>query len=134
MGTQSNRDIKFRAWDKDKKHMVYVFNGHSGYCFAWEDGKLCLSHTEGLIYDERYYEIMQYSGLKDKNGVEIYKGDIVGYGDNYPCEVVWNKKACKFEVVERGNSDGMRFHNLDAYTVPWEVLGNIYEHRELLEI
>lgn len=111
------RPIKFRAWDKEKKLMVF---GAGKY--------MALQVNER----EEYYsnlELMQYTGLKDCAGKEIYEGDIVRWrfnGEDIIYQIYWRDNLAKFE--------GKRKYEIgffpDSFT---EVIGNIYEHPHLLE-
>ena len=114
------REIKFRMWSRFGMSESF---GLTEKQVRHRDGRL------DIIVDDR---IMQYTGLKDKNGKEIYEGDIVGYGDNYPCEVKYNSECCQYDFIEYGNDRGIRYHDAQSYTVPWEVIGNIYENPELV--
>jgi len=80
--------------------------------------------------------VMVCTGKKDVEKQPIYEGDILGYGDNYPCLVRYNPEECVFDAVEYGpKHEGYpRVHTLTAYTMPWKILGNLYQHRDLLKI
>lgn len=126
------RDIKFRAWDNENEYMITSKQGvftalqyymnitrqDDGY---YNDGGL-LSPIKGK------YSLMQYTGLKDKNGKEIYEGDILKgtfYGFMAPeydfvFSVYWDEKEKGFMANYFEPSE-------------CEVIGNIYDNKDLLE-
>ena len=121
------REIKFRAWDKEEKEVHewddLIPSVDLGYLFSNELGE----------YDE--YELMQYTGLKDKNGVEIYEGDIVETvynGEVFAGVVVYDLSEVDFKVTDGKEKYGRNFQYLTGNDEN-EVLGNIYENPELLE-
>ena len=74
-------------------------------------------------------------------GNEIKEGDILGYGDNYPCVVLYNKFEATFDIIEFGYQSEenylYRAHDMLCSTVPWKILGNIdteFYHKLLKEV
>lgn len=123
---KQQRIITFRAWDKNKKKMLYLNHDDEGSWSSW--GDIIFPYAQG---DGNLYDLMQYTGLKDKNGKEIYEGDVmqakVTNASHF--KVIWNYDAWRLlrycnGVEEEGNYYGF-IENL-------EVIGNIYENSELL--
>lgn len=124
------REIKFRAWSPSNGCWCGAFSIHkSGNISDMIDAKI--DKDSGLaISDPHWGEndlvLMQYTGLKDKNGVEIYEGDILEDYDNQYIGVVSFEKGA-FIVTWEGEC-------CDAFEWSGEaVVGNIYEHPHLLE-
>lgn len=127
-----NRIIKFRAWNKEKNIMVY--DNEDDTCGDW-DG--CCNSNVGMvntILDSKYYEkyeFMQFTGLHDKNGKEIYEGDIVGDSE-IKWTVKWNKHRMGFSLYPTTKQlyDEMPVNVNNK--LGFKVIGNIYDNSELL--
>jgi uncharacterized phage protein (TIGR01671 family) len=132
------REIKFRAWDKRRGVILKV--GAIDFDDTRVDPYPIPSEKPGETWplDFTEVELMQYTGLKDKNGKEIYEGDILAYGgDNHNGVVIWDDDCGVpgFHVEEgarlRGDDKKKRIHGLPPDTEPMEVIGNIYENPRL---
>lgn len=113
------REIKFRAWDRNKNRMYY-----EGDAAMWSKDKPITSGDLLEWFEDG--DLMQFTGLKDKNGKEIWEGDIVrSLNENW--EVQFSKG--QFEIKAKRNSFGPKSVDFDMV----EVIGNIYENPELLK-
>jgi len=152
------REIKFRVWfppyDETEDGKVIHYEGSMNYNPQFEkvtvytkelfdEGALAKA-VKGNI-NEAFVDsgnpIMQFTGLKDKNGKDIYEGDILS-NDRYADElrqVIWNDVGALFQTVYfraiQIRTSGGRFPNSMPLDTDWhfEIIGNIYQNPELLK-
>ncbi|WP_430619613.1 hypothetical protein IGK72_000458 [Enterococcus sp. DIV0183] len=121
---------KFRAWDKNTNDMVDVKT-----IDLEKDGSIgCIVDYNGINLDVSECILMQSTGLKDKNGVEIFEGDLVEHDDNIngtwetfeACEIVYDVEYAQFCFKNDASNFLSYYRNLC-------IIGNIHENPELLE-
>lgn len=135
-------NLKFRAWDKTTNQMrgCYGFNELERevyVCSVADDefnGQLRTVHAIRRSFDEAV--VMQSTGLKDKNGVEIFERDIVHLtsdeGIDYNALIVF--KDGGFCAIDGAESNyGFRRYDLSRFDLYLDVIGNVHENIELLE-
>ena len=134
------REIKFRAWNKDKKTMMIPngelnINGNEGYgsleqyIFAKDKKDDCYYNVDGEVI------LMQFTGLLDKNKKEIYEGDIIKF-KNAVMTDKWHYGQVSYEPFSFRLSPNTYNNKHDFGAVlaetGWEIVGNCFEDPELL--
>ena len=121
---------RFRAWDKVFKEMVQV------NALVLDEQVVKVTYKNGNVAKEdmKEYELMQSTGLKDKNGKEIFEGDIVDYKGR-KAVVKWHGSYASFiyRFVDELQERVSEWHPLFLAYYHFEIIGNIYENKELLD-
>ena len=127
--------LKFRAWDRLRKEMNYKVM--VGNCDTDDENWTCpviwIEDRKKWLHFDDYDSIMQSTGLKDKNGKEVFVGDIIKCTRGCPHEVYLEKE---YGGTFIGGMPAVYLKDLGegyAWTEHEEVIGNIYENPEFLE-
>lgn len=119
---------RFRAWDKEFKEMVQVD------ALVFDEQIIKATYKNGNVVKEdlKNYVLMQSTGLTDKNGKEIFEGDIIDSTDGFLTGVIEFRIGLGMfvsELVEYNN-----FERLCNVATSRKIIGNIWEHPELAEV
>ncbi|EPR93373.1 hypothetical protein M060_08825 [Streptococcus mitis 29/42] len=127
--------LKFRAWDKARNEMNYKVM--VGNCDTDDENWTCpiiwIEEKKDWLHFDDYDSIMQSTGLRDKNGKEVFVGDIIKCTRGCPHEVYLEKE---YGGTYFGGMPAVYLKDLRegyAWTEHEEIIGNIYENPELLE-
>lgn len=126
--------LRFRAWDKDFKEMVQVD------ALVFEEQIIKATYKNGNVVKEdlKNYVLMQSTGLTDKNGKEIFEGDILSIEtdeENVKLEVSWDSKHALFVFESKKyNAKDALGELFEGNPYPFKIIGNIYENPELVEV
>ena len=131
--------FKFRAWNLEKGIMHY--NAEDTYDGISENG---IEHSNfSAVLEDNEYIVMQSTGLKDRNGKLIYEGDILKVVGKQTEEIIgcvqWLDDFCKFSLNIANSKEG-KYQSCETFCefdylpeTEREIIGNIYENKELLE-
>lgn len=133
------RALKFRAWDKKLKQMVHVLEMQ--FLFESEDGIWIKGYDNSSIDHEIFpenLELMQWTGLKDRNGVNIYECDIVETRSGGMRIIVWRNGAFHSQEIGWKENSGMATHPVFFWGLTPDlcptVIGNIHQNPELVTV
>ena len=126
------RHIKFRTFSKSRGMIDLNATTGRATIVMWPIMRAC-------EYDQNYKQVdmplMQYTGLEDKNGAEIYEGDLVLVREARICEVIFHKDAGCWDLTPRNIISSVSIGSVSpaSYKYHAEVIGNIHQHPELIK-
>lgn len=121
------REIKFRAWLKEHKSMIDVMEidiDNQTIFYYW------FGDHDGRFENFNKIDLMQYTGLEDKNNKEIYEGDIIKFLNSI-FEVIWCNEKASFMLKNKEYKEFLNF--IYENNNGMEIVGNIYQNLELYE-
>lgn len=138
------REIKFRAWDKTESQWIeinkmgFLENGEAWYVEDYE------KNEPPYFTDRNDWELMQYTGLNDKNGREIYEGDVLEYSKEQTLLVHYNENTASFSanyILHRDEYGELKggwigsapFDKRNIENSEMRVIGNAFENPDLLK-
>ncbi|MCW0988459.1 YopX family protein [Streptococcus anginosus] len=134
---------KFRAWDKTHKKLGLIdADMNDGY---FQSVKI-FDEDEDDWQESENFILMQFTGLKDKNGTEIFEGDLLSCDGGMPHIVKFGQWICEDDLgykirnigfyIDSSYDNTEWFQGIDYENTPikFEIIGNIYENQELLEV
>lgn len=129
------RELKFRAWDKKAKKMWVMYDNQGDLHLGGEIRPIC------FFWGDEDYILMQYTGLKDKNGKEIYEGDIlksITMDGKVHYEPVKFDNGCFCKLTKLPDTNkkiwsSLRYHLYKRKLIAYEVVGNVFENHDLLK-
>lgn len=135
------REVKFRAWHTKTKKMYAVKGWMQGdYGVPGKFADLCVYCVDEYGVTERFAdgltELLQFTGLLDRHGKEIYEGDLIHRPDiGIAMLVRWNEENAGFDLTMKDpkNFNAVTLWYTQATHTDYEVIGNIYEHPELFQ-
>lgn len=124
------REIKFRAWDGKRMTKSGIMFNNSNGCLTVPNS---LSFNEGNLPTDLQYHLMQFTGLHDRNGAEIYEGDILKTHDEI-VKVYFNEAMACFDIEYEGGDTEALVPPMGEWVEKHnEIIGNIYENPELIK-
>jgi hypothetical protein len=124
----NNREIKFRYYYSNESNwLVYEFGMEqieNGYPYE-------ATNDNPLLKRYKLIDRVQFTGLKDKNGKEIYEGDIIETDNTSYFKIIWDADIMGFKIAYEGLGDKGWIHVMEGHggLHTWTVIGNIYENK-----